>query len=184
MGADVNRTGPPIINTTWQEDWCPELIGTLVFVVRGEDVLLIHKKTGHGAGMINGPGGKWQPGESIVDCAIRELAEEVGLHTTDTQCGAELRFVERNGQQWLGYAFVVNQFKGTPVETIEAKPFWCRCDEIPYDQMWADDAIWLPILLAGKPGFVGDFLFDDGLLLDQKIFPAQAFSLDLEQPWQ
>lgn len=149
--------------------------------MRDEHVLLIHKKTGHGAGMINGPGGKWQSGESIVDCAMRELAEEVGLQATDAQCVAELRFVERNGQQWLGYAFVVTEFEGGPVETIEAKPFWCRRDEIPYDQMWADDVIWLPIVLTGEPGFVGDFLFDDGRLLDHKIFPAHAFSLDVEQ---
>lgn len=35
-----------------------------MFVVRGGEILLIEKKRGHGAGKVNGPGGKIDPGES------------------------------------------------------------------------------------------------------------------------
>ena len=51
------------IATTWQQHWQPDLIGTLVFVLSNDDVLLIHKKTGHGQGKISAPGGKLESGE-------------------------------------------------------------------------------------------------------------------------
>ena len=37
-------------------------------------------------------------------------------------------------------------------------------DEIPYDKMWADDALWIPGLLSGKK-FDGEFVFDGELML-------------------
>ena len=165
------------IQTPWVPDWQPELVGTLVFVLRHDQVLLIHKKTGHGAGRINGPGGKIDPGESVVACAVREVAEEVGLTVHDAMVGAELRFVERNGQQWLGFALTATEFSGEPVETREARPFWCAIDEIPYQQMWPDDAVWLPRLLAcAQQGevFVQNFLFDDGELLAHEMDTAPS----------
>ena len=49
---------------------------TLVFVFRGDEVLLINKKRGLGKGKVNGPGGKVDPGETALQAAIRELEEK------------------------------------------------------------------------------------------------------------
>ena len=63
--------------------WEPQIRATLMFVLRdaafggGQEVLLIRKKRGIGAGKINGPGGKIDPGESPLQCAIRETREEL-----------------------------------------------------------------------------------------------------------
>ncbi|MFM8353644.1 MAG: hypothetical protein ACKOBM_01895, partial [Gammaproteobacteria bacterium] len=38
------------------QDWQPDLVGTLMFIRVADRVLLIHKRRGHGAGRINGPG--------------------------------------------------------------------------------------------------------------------------------
>ena len=76
-----------------------------MFVLRDDEVLLIHKKTGHGQGKINAPGGKLEAAESVAECATREVREEVGLEVTDLVCRAEMRFVEQQGPQWLGYAY-------------------------------------------------------------------------------
>ena len=65
-------TALQVIETPWQKQWQPELIGTLVFLVDNERVLLIEKLTGHGQGKINGPGGKWEAGESLLECARRD----------------------------------------------------------------------------------------------------------------
>jgi hypothetical protein len=35
-------------------------------------------------------------------------------------------------------------------ETEEAVPLWCPLDEIPYDQMWADDVYWIPFMLRKR----------------------------------
>ena len=60
--------------------------------------------------------------------------------------------------------FCASQFQGNPSETDEAEPFWCSFDQIPYEQMWADDALWLPGMLSGKK-FDGEFVFDGELML-------------------
>lgn len=141
-----------------------------MFVVSNGRVLLIHKKTGHGAGKINGPGGKIHAGESVIDCAIRETREEVGVTPLDPKCVLEMRFVEKDGPQWLGFACVADGFRGEIIETDEARPFWCDLGDIPYEQMWPDDAVWLPRVLQGgiQEPLVADFLFRDGELLDHK----------------
>ncbi len=157
-----------VIETPWVKQWQPEFIGTLLFLRRGDEVLLIHKKTGHGAGRINAPGGKLDPGEGVVACARREVFEEVGLQVDGARVGVEMRFVERDGPQWLGFALTASHFKGELRETREAKPFWCPIADIPYADMWPDDALWLPRLLAEdpKPPLVGNFLFENERLLE------------------
>lgn len=158
----------PRLNTRWTKDWAPEFVGTLMFVVSKQQVLLIHKKTGHGAGKINGPGGKIDPGETVVDCAVRETLEEVGIRALNPRCVLEMRFVEEDGPQWLGFACVANTYEGNPIESDEARPFWCGIESIPYSEMWPDDAIWLPRILSEdiSDPLVADFLFRDGVLLD------------------
>ena len=61
----------------WQR-WEPDEHATLCFVIRGGEILLIRKKRGLGAGKINGPGGRLEPGETALDCAVRETREELG----------------------------------------------------------------------------------------------------------
>ena len=120
-----------------------------MFCHTDREVLLIRKKRGHGAGGINGPGGKLDPGEGARACAIRETYEETGIRVGHTHCEIELRFVDQKGAQWLGFAFSSCDFSGTLVETQEAVPFWCSLNAIPYEEMWPDDAIWLPLLSMG-----------------------------------
>ena len=145
-------------------DWTPERVGTLMFVRDGNRLLLIRKKRGHGAGRINAPGGKVEPDESPVQCAMRETLEEVGVRVVKAVRMAELRFVEQADEQWLGHVFVASRYEGVPKETAEATPFWFPIDAIPYDQMWEDDRLWLPPMLAGR--FVqGAFLFEGGKLV-------------------
>ena len=123
---------------------------TLVFVVDGPRVLLIRKKRGLGAGKINGPGGRLEPGESFEACAAREVREEVGLRVSDLEHLGTLRFQFSDGYSTFVYAYRTESFEGEPVETDEALPLWFEQDAIPYDEMWADDRDWLPLLLARK----------------------------------
>ena len=180
----------PIIKTLWHQRWQPEFVGTLLFLVDADRVLLIEKKTGHGSGKVNAPGGKWELGETLQDCARREMLEETGIEAEPLGCVAELRFVERNGPQWLGYVFVARDFSGHMGETPEARPFWCPLGDIPYEQMWADDAIWLPQVLkhglltghgASTP-LVYDLLFEAGEILEHHLSPQSVLSQSVHTP--
>jgi len=55
-------------------------VGVAVLVRRGDGALLMELRKGaHGAGTWSVPGGKLERGESVLQCAARELLEETGL---------------------------------------------------------------------------------------------------------
>jgi hypothetical protein len=54
--------------------------------------------------------------------------------------------------------FDIRQFTGQPTESDEMQPIWFEHSAIPYGQMWADDALWYPLYLAGRR-FEGVFAF-------------------------
>lgn len=162
-------------------DWRAAQHATLLFVVRSNEVLLIRKKRGLGAGKINGPGGKLEAGETPLDCALREVEEEVGVRATGVRTMGEIRFQFVDGLTIWGYVFRADDCEGTPVETDEAIPRWFPFAEIPYEEMWPDDAVWLPWLLAGRR-FAGRVLVDEAdAMLDHDL---HLLSADQRWPWE
>lgn len=151
------------------EHWAPRMRATLLFVIRDGHVLLIHKKRGLGAGKINGPGGRLEPGETPKQAAIREVEEE--LHVTPLEPVVDaglLQFQFVDGLTIEGYVFRAPDCRGEPVETDEATPMWVPLDRLPYERMWADDRVWMPELLAGR-WFHGRFLFDGDRMLGHEL---------------
>jgi 8-oxo-dGTP diphosphatase len=138
---------------------------TLVFVVQGPRILLIRKKRGLGAGKINGPGGRLHAGESPEACAVRETEEELGVTPVGLSKSGENRFQFTDGYSIHVHVYRARDLHGTPVETDEAAPLWVATDAIPYHEMWEDDRLWLPHVLAGRR-FSGRFLFDGDRMLD------------------
>ena len=145
--------------------WNPDEKATLLFVLQYGNILLIDKKTGLGAGKINGPGGRIDPGESARQCAIREVQEELCVTPTGVQEAGELYFQFVDGYSLHGTVFTASGFEGELCETHEAAPRWTPLDRIPYERMWADDALWLPLLLRGER-FTGYFIFNGDIMLD------------------
>jgi len=131
-------------------------------------VLLIRKKRGLGAGKVNAPGGKLEPGETPLAAVIRETEEEICVTPADLHEMGELSFQFADGYSLFCHVFVAHAFEGEPTETEEAAPFWVRIDEIPYAEMWSDDAHWLPMVLEGRR-FRGYFEFDGDLMLSRRI---------------
>ena len=148
--------------------WTPRERGVLCFLFRGGQVLLILKKRGLGGGKINAPGGKIEPGESPLQAAIRETREEVGLTPHDPRPLGELFFQFTDGYSLHCTVFRAERFEGVEVETGEALPMWTGVDAIPYEKMWADDAAWLPLLIAGR-AFRGYYIFEGDAMLGQQL---------------
>jgi 8-oxo-dGTP diphosphatase len=141
---------------------------TLVFVIQDGEIMLIRKKRGLGAGKINAPGGKIEPGEAPRDCALREVEEELCATPLGLEERGELQFQFCDGYSIHVHVFVADRLQGEPRETDEAIPLWTRLDEIPYEEMWADDRLWLPAVIAGQR-VEGRFIFDDDDLLDYEL---------------
>jgi 8-oxo-dGTP diphosphatase len=138
--------------------WEPGIRATLLFVVKDGRILLIEKKRGLGAGKINGPGGKIDPGETPIESAIRETQEELCVTPLNPRKCGELRFAMTMSPHILCHVFRADEVTGEPRETEEAIPLWTDVDAIPYARMWEDDRHWLPYLLCER-GFLGRFVF-------------------------
>lgn len=159
--------------------WIPTDEAVLCFCLRtvgpgAEEILLIEKKRGLGGGKVNGPGGKLENGESHEQAARRETAEEVGLLPGELCPAGVLSFAFTDGYGIRAQVFLCRSFRGTPIETAEALPFWCPVETIPFDRMWADDREWLPRVLAGE-SVTGRFIFaGDSMLAHQLEFSDRA----------
>ena len=143
-------------------------MATLVFVVRDGRILLIHKKRGLGAGKINGPGGRLEPGEAPETAAVREVEEELRVTPVGLRALGENRFQFVDGYSIHVHVFAATGCRGEPEETEEAAPLWVDVDAIPYTRMWEDDRLWLPLVLEGR-SFSGRFLFDGDAMLDHAV---------------
>ncbi len=141
---------------------------TVTFVLDDRRVLLIRKKRGLGAGKVNGPGGRIEPGEAPIECAIREVEEELGITPVGLEYRGENLFQFVDGYSIHVYAFVASDYQGEIRETDEAAPLWTRIDAIPYEEMWEDDRLWLPHVLKGLAP-QGRYIFDDDRMLDWEL---------------
>jgi len=47
-------------------------------------------------------------------------------------------------------------------------PLWTPLDAIPYEEMWEDDRLWVPLVLSGTK-FSGRYVFDDDVMLDHAL---------------
>lgn len=155
------------MTTDWST-WQPQEKANLCFIVRGDEVLLIHKKRGLGAGKVNGPGGRIEPGETAQQAAVREVQEELGVTPRDPRLRGELFFQFADGYALHCAVFLADGCEGEAVETDEAVPLWTRRDAIPFDKMWADDRYWLPGVLEGR-AFRGYFEFDRDRMVSHRM---------------
>ena len=128
---------------------------TILLLIRGDEVLLAMKKRGFGVGKWNGVGGKPNPDEDIRDAAIREAEEEIGVKATNITRVAELNFyfplvpVDRNWNQQV-IVYKTDKWTGEPTETEEMKPKWFKILELPFEEMWPDDILWMPKVFTGS----------------------------------
>lgn len=140
----------------------------VTYIFNNDKVLLIEKKRGLGAGKINVPGGHIEKNETPYNAAIRETKEEVDLDVTNLKLKGYLYFKFTNGLTMKGIVYVTKDYTGVEKETDEAKPFWCNLNEIPYNNMWEDDIVWIPEVINGR-FFRGYFEFDEDTMIKREI---------------
>jgi 8-oxo-dGTP diphosphatase len=167
MSEPISNGRRRLADIDWAS-WKPRDVATLLFIREGERVLLIRKKRGLGAGKINGPGGRLEPGETPEQAAVREVEEEVCVTPLGVAARGTLSFEFTDGYTLHAHLFVASGFRGTPQETDEAIPLWYDVSRLPFHEMWADDALWLPRVLAGER-VAGRFVFEGDAMLDHEL---------------
>ncbi len=128
-----------------------QVVATLGFLTEDDRILLGMKKRGFGEGRWNGFGGKLEPGETLEQALIREFAEECEVAVRNPRKCAELYFdLGMEEFNLIGHIYMMDEYDGAPCETEEMRPRWFHRDELPYDEMWVDDKLWVPQVLRGE----------------------------------
>ncbi len=127
---------------------------TIVFCIKGDQVLLAKKTRKVGAGKWNGYGGKVDEGETSEVSAIRELGEEsVGIvaEGKDLEQVASVSFSFDGVPTFECSIYFLRKWQGDPQETPEmASPTWFPIADMPFMDMMAADRIWIPLVFEGK----------------------------------
>jgi len=143
---------------------------TVLLLLRDDEVLLAMKKRGFGVGKWNGVGGKPNPDEDIVSTAVRESKEEIGVTPLNPKKVALFKYYfphDNFGMEvWI---FTTTKWNGEPTESEEMKPKWFKLSDVPYNEMWSDDEIWMPKVFEGLL-LKGSFMFSkDGKVEDYHV---------------
>jgi len=144
---------------------------TLCLLVRNNEILLAMKKRGFGMGKWNGVGGKMDAikgDKNVLDAAVRETKEEIGVDIINPEKVGIFHFIFPYKTDWNQdvHLFIAREWSGVPQESEEMAPRWFSQDQIPYDQMWDDDKLWLPRILKGEK-LEADFIFREGEIIDK-----------------
>jgi 8-oxo-dGTP diphosphatase len=129
----------------------------------------VKKRNDMHRGKWNGLGGKLEPGESPEDCVRREVEEESGLLVKKMWLKGFLSFPGfANDEDWYAFVFVVPEFEGQIIESVEGDLEWIDNSDLFQLNLWEGDRIFLPWL--DRPGiFSGKFVYRDGTLVEHSV---------------
>ncbi|MDE1919438.1 MAG: NUDIX domain-containing protein [Patescibacteria group bacterium] len=126
---------------------------TLGIILRDGKMLLGEKKKGEiGVGLLSGPGGKHQPGETLWECLIRETREELEIEL-DPKSLKLVAIIDAYVLKDLD--FRIHVYKGEILsgdihETAEMIPGWYPLDEETFRRTYESDRHWLPRAARGE----------------------------------
>jgi 8-oxo-dGTP diphosphatase len=135
-----------------QHEEIPMKIATLGIVLQNGRVLLGEKKKGEiGTGVLSGPGGKLDPGETLEECLLRETREEleVELDPASLELVAVIDFYAGGEIDFRVHIYIAKILSGEIHETADMIPAWYPLDNVPFDRTYEADRHWLPKALSG-----------------------------------
>lgn len=149
----------------------------VTYLMKDNMVCLGLKKFGYSKGKWNGFGGKIEDGETPKEAAVREVLEEseVKIKEEDLTQVAHFFYHEPQGD-WDVIVYVCNKFEGTPKESKEMLPEWFGTDNLPVDDMWENDSLWITRVFSTKDGLEGEFWHDkNGKVIKYELSNVESF---------
>lgn len=120
-------------------------------------------------GKWNGLGGKFEPGETPEECAIREIREETGLELRNPVLRGFLTFPGfSNDEDWYVFVFTGTEFEGELIDSPEGDLAWIPDSEIADLPLWEGDRYFLKWIEEGR-FFSAKFTYRNNKLLDHSV---------------
>ncbi len=140
------------------------ILATLLYVQKEDKTLMLYrnkKENDYHEGKWNGLGGKFEPGESAEECAVRELKEESGLTAKSMKMKGFISFPKFDGENdWHVFIFVIDKFEGELIDSPEGKLEWIPNEKLLELNLWEGDKIFIPWLFEDK-FFSAKFVYEN-----------------------
>ncbi|MHA1972689.1 MAG: NUDIX hydrolase [Candidatus Hodarchaeales archaeon] len=155
-------------------------LATLCYITYNNELLLLYrnkKKNDFHHNKYVAIGGRLEPGETPLECVIREVEEETDYSLTPNEVifRGYIYFddINRNKstQDLPAYNWLVFMYKTEVEEKIisdndEGELHWFNFEDIPYRNMWEGDRYFTPKILNTTDIIEGKFIYDETKIVE------------------
>ena len=149
-------------------------LATLCYVIdkNRNSTLMIHrvkKKNDYHRGKWNGLGGKFEPGESPEECAVREIEEESGLIIKNIEMKGFITFPMFDGKEdWYVFLFTADEYEGELIDSNEGNLDWIPNEKLTELNLWEGDKYFIPWIFKEKI-FSAKFIYENGNYIRHEV---------------
>ena len=146
---------------------------TLCYVLRGNEVLMLHrtkKKNDVNQDKWIGIGGKFEENETPDECLLREAKEETGLTLTSWKCRGVVTFLTNGPSDGeYMYQLTADGFEGDLSDCPEGDLQWVSREFLDALPKWEGDQIFLDLLWQDAPFFLLKLRYDGDKLVEAAL---------------
>jgi len=129
----------------------------------------VKKKNDYHRGKWNGLGGKFEPGESPEECAVREIEEESGLTIKNIEMKGFITFPNFDGKEdWYVFLFTADEYEGELIDSNEGNLDWIPNEKLTEINLWEGDKYFIPWIFKEK-FFSAKFIYENGNYIRHEV---------------
>lgn len=123
-----------------------------------------------------GVGGKFEPGETALTCALREVQEETGLTMQNPQYRGIVDFYCAPWPAERMHLYTCTEFTGTMTDCNEGTLEWVPKEAVQNLPIWPGDKLFFKLLAEDAPFFHLELTYD-GDTLTRALLDGQEVTL-------
>ena len=142
-------------------------LSTLCYIEQDGKYLMLHrtvKKNDVNKDKWIGVGGKFEPGETALACALREVLEETGLTMENPQYRGIVDFYCDPWPAERMHLYTCTRFTGTMTDCNEGTLEWVPKEEVQNLPIWPGDKLFFRLLAEEAPFFHLELTYDGDTL--------------------